>query len=247
MPLPELKTAILTLLVLLASTLYSTFGQAGASGDIAAMGFVGVPAESIKPIALILNMLVATIATYKFNRSGNIPRKLLWPFALTSVPAAFIGGRVSLPSHIYRPVVGFLLLYAAYRLVRFSTSREPIKKVPLIVAMSCGACIGFISGLIGIGGGIFLSPLLLLAGWAETRQSAGVSAAFILVNSAAGLAGNISSLHHVPTLVLWLLPAAALGAFVGSHLGSKRFNPVLLRWLLAVALVIAAVKMISSP
>lgn len=246
MPLSPLSTAVLTLLVFVVSALYASVGHAGASGDIAAMGLVGVPTASMKPVALILNLFVASIATYRFHRSGYFSWSLFWPFALTSIPAAFVGGRISLSSNLYRPLVGFVLIYAAYRLVRISTSRhiETTKNVPFMAAMLWGAVIGLLSGLTGVGGGIFLSPLLLLAGWATVRQSAGVSAAFILVNSIAGLAGNLSSIHHVPSLVLWLIPAAALGGFLGSYFGSKRLNPATLRILLAVALVIAALKMI---
>ncbi len=247
MTLSVVNTAILAFLVFVASALYASVGHAGASGDIAAMGLVGVPAASVKPIALILNLFVATIATHRFYRSGYFSWPLFWPFALTSIPAAFIGGRISLPSHIYQPVVGVVLLYAAYRLVRSSVGRgqEGTTKVPLYAGMLWGAGIGLLSGLTGVGGGIFLSPLLLLAGWAETRQSAGVSAAFILVNSVAGLAGNVSSIHQLPILVLWLIPAAMFGGFVGSYFGSQRFNPTTLRRLLAIALVVAAIKMIS--
>lgn len=249
MPLSAVNTAILIVLVFLASALYAAVGHAGASGDIAAMGLVGIPAASMKPIALILNVFVATIATYKFHRSGYFSWSLFWPFAITSVPAAFMGGRISLPSQIYRPVVGFVLLYAAYRLVGSSIKHsgpEFTTRPPLLAAILWGAGIGLLSGLTGVGGGIFLSPLLLLAGWAETRQSAGVSAAFILVNSIAGLAGNLSVVHEPPMLVLWLIPAAALGGVVGSYFGSQRFNPSTLRLLLAVALVVAAVKMIAQ-
>lgn len=246
MPLSLINTSVLTVLVFLASALYASVGHAGASGDIAAMGLVGVPTVSMKPIALILNLFVATITTYKFCRSGYFTWSLFWPFALTSIPAAFIGGRISLPSHIYRPIVGIVLLYAAYRLVQSSIRRGPesTSKVPLVAGLLWGAGIGLLSGLTGVGGGIFLSPLLLLAGWAETRQSAGVSAAFILVNSIAGLAGNLSAVHRVPILVLWLIPAAVVGGFVGAYFGSQRFNPSTLRRLLAVALVVAAIKMI---
>lgn len=247
MPLSGISTAVLAVLVFLASALYASVGHAGASGDIAAMGLVGVPVASMKPIALILNLFVASIATYRFSRSGYFSWSLFWPFALTSIPAAFIGGRISLPGSVYRPVVGIVLLYAAYRLVHSTIRRrtEPTTRVPLLAGLLWGAGIGLLSGLTGVGGGIFLSPLLLLAGWAETRQSAGVSAAFILANSIAGLAGNVSAVHQVPSLVLWLIPAAALGGFIGSYFGSQRFNPATLRVLLAVALVVAAIKMIS--
>lgn len=238
---------ILSLLVFLASALYASVGHAGASGDIAAMGLVGVPAEQMKPVALVLNLFVATIGTYRFYRAGYFSWSLLWPFVITSVPFAFLGGRITLPNTIYRPIVGVVLLYAAYRLVRLTTRRnepEPNKGAPLIPAMLWGSIIGLLSGLTGVGGGIFLSPLLLLMGWAETRESAGVSAAFILANSIAGLAGNIATVHKLPHMIVWLIPAAIVGGIVGSELGSRRLNPTALRRLLAVALVIAAVKMI---
>lgn len=248
MPLAPINTAILAVLVFLVSALYASVGNAGASGDIAAMGLLGVPAASMKPIALILNLFVASIATYRFYRSGYFSWRLFWPFALTSVPAAFLGGRISLPGHIYRPVVGVILLFAAYRLVRsaIQSPAESTTRVPLVAGLLWGAGIGLLSGLTGVGGGIFLSPLLLLAGWAEARQAAAVSAAFILVNSIAGLAGNLSAVHQVPVLVLWLIPAAALGGFAGSWFGSRRLNPATLRLLLAAVLVAAAIKMIAS-
>ena len=211
------------------------------------MGLVGVPVDQMKPIALVLNIFVATIATYRFYRAGYFSWSLLWPFVITSVPFAFIGGRITLPGAVYRPLVGVVLLYAAYKLVALTLRKggpEGGKKVPLIPAMLWGAVIGLLSGLTGVGGGIFLSPLLLLMGWAETRESAGVSAAFILANSIAGLSGNLAVIHRLPHMIVWLIPAAILGGIVGSELGSRRLNPVALRRLLAVALVIAAVKMI---
>ena len=239
--------AVLTLLVFLASALYASVGHAGASGDIAAMGLVGVPAASMKPIALVLNLFVASIATFRFYRAGYFSWSVLWPFAITSIPFAYLGGRITLPGNLYRPLVGAVLLYAAYRLVVLSMGREEpeqTKGVPLLPALMWGAVIGLVSGLTGVGGGIFLSPLLLLMGWAETRESAGVSAAFILANSIAGLAGNISVVHKIPHLIVWLIPAAILGGILGSELGSRRLNPIALRRLLALALVVASIKMI---
>lgn len=238
---------ILTILVFVVSVLYASVGHAGASGDIAAMGLVGVPAEFMKPVALVLNLFVASIATYKYSRAGFFSWLILWPFVVTSIPFAYLGGRVTLPGNIYRPLVGVVLLFAAYRLVALKIQLHESGssgRPPLLPAMLWGAGIGLLSGLTGVGGGIFLSPLLLLAGWARTRESAGVSAAFILVNSVAGLAGNPSALHMLPHLLLWLIPAAIAGGFIGAELGSKRLNPVALRRLLATALVIAAVKMI---
>ena len=238
---------VLALLVFLASTLYASVGHAGASGDIAAMGLMSVPTAQMKPIALVLNLFVATIGTYRFYRAGYFSWSLLWPFVITSVPFAFLGGRITLPGSLYRPLVGAVLLYAAYRLLVLTMRRgepEKSKGAPLIPAMLWGAVIGLLSGLTGVGGGIFLSPLLLLMGWAETRESAGVSAAFILANSIAGLAGNITVVHSLPHMIVWLIPAAIGGGIVGSELGTRRLNPTVMRRLLAIALVIAAVKMI---
>ena len=238
---------VLTVLVFLASTLYASVGHAGASGDIAAMVLVGVPAAQMKPVALVLNLFVATIGTIRFYRAGYFSWSLLWPFVITSVPFAFIGGRITLPGTIYRPLIGVVLIYAAYRLIVLSKGQpEPdtSKGAPVLPAMLWGVVIGLLSGLTGVGGGIFLSPLLLLMGWAGTRQTAGVSEAFILANSLAGLAGNVAVVHKLPQMILWLIPAAILGGIIGSGLGSRRLNPVTLRRLLGMVLVVAAVKMI---
>ncbi len=238
---------VLTLLVFLASALYASVGHGGASGDLAAMGLVGVPVASMKPLALVLNLFVASIGTYRFYRAGYFSWSLLWPFVITSVPFAYVGGRIDLPGSVYRPLVGLVLVYAAFRLVVLGTRRgaqESTHGAPLLAAMAWGAIIGLISGLTGVGGGIFLSPLLLLMGWASTRESAGVSAAFILANSVAGLAGNVSVIHKLPHVVVWLIPAAIAGGLLGSELGTRRLDPVALRRLLAVVLVVAAIKMI---
>ena len=145
----------------------------------------------MRPAALILNILVASIGTIRFYRAGCFSWSLFWPFALGAIPFAFVGGSLTLPSHIYKQVVGVILLFAAYRLIR-----KPIgdthKPVAIPLALLCGAGIGLLSGLTGTGGGIFLSPLLLFAGWAKTKQTAGVSVAFILVNSIAGVAGMLT-------------------------------------------------------
>jgi uncharacterized membrane protein YfcA len=241
------STILLTILVFFASALYASVGHAGASGDIAAMGLLGVPVAAMKPMALVLNLFVATIGTIKFKRAGHFSWRLFWPFTIASVPFAFIGGRITLPANVYRPLVGVVLLYAAYRLLKTSAdnfeSRKP-KDVPLFAALGWGAVIGLLSGLTGVGGGIFLTPLLLLMGWATTREAAGVSVAFILANSVAGLAGNLAVVHKIPSLIWWLIPAAILGGYLGAEFGSKRLNPTTLRRLLALALVVASVKML---
>jgi uncharacterized protein len=225
--------------------LYASVGHAGASGYLAAMAFVGMPTPMMRPTALVLNLLVASIATVRFARAGFFSWSLLWPFALGSIPLAYIGGGVTLPGHWYRTLVGLVLWAAAVRLwfdLRLGAPHTP----PRIAAILCGAVIGLLAGLTGTGGGIFLSPLLLFMGWAETRETGGVSAAFILVNSLAGLASNPTSLGHLPTqLPLWA-GAAVLGGLAGSELGSRRIGTPMFRRLLGVVLLVAGAKLIFS-
>ena len=229
----------------LAGVLYSSVGHAGASGYLAAMAFLEMPAPMMRPTALVLNLLVATIATVRFWRAGFFSWSLFWPFALGSVPLAFVGGAVTLPGHWYRTLVGLVLWAAAVRLwlnLRRSATHRP----GLLPSILCGAGIGLLAGLTGTGGGIFLSPLLLFMGWAETRQTGGVSAAFILANSAAGLAGNPASLGHLPAaLPIWAV-AVVVGGLVGSELGSRRLGTPAFRRLLGVVLLVAGAKLIFS-
>lgn len=228
-----------------AAVLYSSVGQAGASGYIAVMAFFGLAAEVMKPTALVLNILVATIATVCYWRAGHFSWVILWPFALGAIPFAALGGAVLLPGHIYRPLVGVILLLAAARLLWASRNKGEAapRGLPSLPAIGAGAGIGFLSGITGTGGGIFLSPLLLFLNWADARKTAGVSAAFILLNSIAGLAGHLASVRDLPpALPLWMV-AAALGAVVGTRLGSRKLAPATLRRLLGVVLLIAAFRL----
>lgn len=230
---------------LIAAVLYSSVGHAGASGYLAVMALVGMPAPMMRPTALVLNLLVASIATIRFARAGLFSWSLFWPFALGSIPLAFIGGAITLPGHWYRTLVGIVLWMAAARLALNLTIAKPVPPAKPI-AIGCGAGIGLLAGLTGTGGGIFLSPLLLFMGWAETRQTGGVAAAFILVNSAAGLAGNPASLGHLPTqLPLWAT-VAVIGGLIGAELGSRRIGTPTFRRLLAAVLVVAGIKLIFS-
>jgi len=238
--------AALSVLILVAALLYSSVGHAGASGYLAAMALFNVAPEVMKPAALALNVLVAAIATFKFSRAGCFSWRLFWPFAVTSIPFAFLGGLISLPTSIYKPIVGAVLLYAAVGLF-FRTRREsPTSLTPpaMWVALIFGVVIGLLSGLTGVGGGIFLSPLLLMMGWAEMKQTAGVSAAFILVNSIAGLSGLVSSIGLVPRSIAFWGAAALVGGWIGAGYGSRRLASVTLRRLLSIVLVIAGLKMI---
>lgn len=238
---------LLSLLILLAAALYSSVGHGGASGYLAAMALFGLTPAAMKPTALCLNLLVASLATFRFWRAGCFSWRTFWPFAVASIPLAFVGGALTLPATIYKQIVGLVLLFAAVRLFLHTRAKEETlqtRQPPLWLAMLLGAGIGLLSGLTGVGGGIFLSPLLLLQRWADVRRTAGVSAAFILVNSAAGLLGNLASVKALPAALPFFALAAVAGGLVGSELGSRRLPPPALRRLLALVLVIAGVKLI---
>jgi hypothetical protein len=224
--------------------LYSSVGHAGASGYIAVLTLVGFAASTIKPTAFILNIFVACIGTFQFWKAGHFSLRLFWPFALLSVPAAFLGGYLNLSPGICKPLVGIVLMCGAAGLaLRY---RDPAHVAPPAapLAVSLGACIGLSSGLTGTGGGIFLTPLLLFCRWAHTRPAAAVSALFILLNSVAGPVGYISSGQPIPSFAWALVVAAVGGGFAGSYLGSKKFHTRIIQPLLAAVLVIAGSKLI---
>lgn len=237
---------VVSFLFFLTAMFYSSVGFGGASGYMAVMEFAAFAPAIMKPSALFINILVSAIGTVRFYRAGCFSWKLFLPFALASVPFAFLGGALSLPAHIYRPIIGIVLLFAAFQLLRNSKkhSSTDIKKVPIYLALFFGSAIGLLSGLTGIGGGIFLSPLLLLIGWAEPRQAAGISAAFILVNSISGIGGHLSmvnTLPPLPSLLMWSVAAIA-GGLIGSGYGSRHLSNITMRRILAVVLVIAGFK-----
>lgn len=237
---------ILTTAVFAVAVLYSSVGHAGASGYIAVMSLLNVAPPEIKPIALALNILVASIGTWQFWRAGHFSWQLFWPFAILSVPFAFAGGYLNLPSHLFKVLVGIvLLLSAAQFLLRPPAEIEP-KEPPRLVAIGAGAFLGLLSGLTGTGGGIFLTPLLILMRWARTKSAAAVSAPFILLNSASGLAGNISATKSFPAFAWALVIAVVIGGTIGSWFGSRRFPQMTIKRLLAVVLTIAGFKLILT-
>jgi uncharacterized protein len=241
---PE-QIALLTIAFFAAAVLYAMVGHAGSSAYLAAMALVGLAPEAMKPTALVLNILVAILVTARFARAGFVKPMALLPFVLGSVPLAFVGGAIHLPANIYKPLVGAVLLAAAARfgLVRGQPEEFPLR-APWPLALVSGAALGLLAGLTGTGGGIFLTPLLLAAGWAGTRFAAGSSALFILANSVSGLAGAIGSASALPAaLPLWLLAVAA-GGLVGSELGSRRLPAIGVRRALGAVLLIAGLKLI---
>ena len=241
---------LLAALILAAALLYSSVGHAGASGYLAAMALFGLAPEVMRPTALVLNLLVGSIATLRFCGAGHFRWRVLWPFILGSIPLAFLGGALQLPGSLYKQLVGLLLLFAAARLLWstwwVATPGRLVPAVPVVPAVASGAVIGILAGLTGTGGGVFLSPLLLFTGWSETRQSGAVTAPFIVANSLAGLAGNLASVRSLPAEIPVWAAAAVVGGLVGAELGSRRLATTWFRRVLALVLVVAALKLLFA-
>lgn len=238
----------LVLLFALGAALYSSVGHGGASAYIASMALFSIAPETMKPTALALNLLVAGFGAWRYWKRGLTNWKLVLAFALTATPAAFVGGGIHLPGIYYKPLVGVLLWLAAARLLwqpKMLAYRAPIAPSPWIT-LPAGAVLGLLAGLTGTGGGIFLSPLIILNHWEEPRRTSGVVAAFIFLNSVAGLAGNAASVGRLPIELAIFLGAALAGALLGTWLGVERLpRPWLLRTLGAV-LVIAGAKLLFT-
>lgn len=241
----EIAPILIILAIFVVAVLYSSVGHGGASGYLAVMAFLAVAPEVTRPTALVLNLFVASIAAFQFYRAGFFSWSLFWPFAVTSIPFAFIGGMIKLPTNVYKIVLGLVLLCAAFRLAwKFASDNKEVQPPQIWMALIIGAAIGLLSGLVGVGGGIFLTPILLLMHWSETKTAAGISALFILVNSASGLAGNYQQVSVLPQNVWFWIAAAVAGGIVGSMLGAKKFDSLTIRRVLAAVLLFAAVKLI---
>ena len=240
----EALTIILAIFIV--AVLYSSVGHGGASGYLAVMAFLAVAPGVTRPTALVLNLFVASIGTVQFYRAGYFSWRIFLPFAAASIPMAYVGGMIQLPTNVYKIVLGVVLILAAVRLAIKLKNDDEVKDPPILACLLFGAVIGLLSGLVGVGGGIFLTPLLLLMRWSETRVAAGVSVLFIFVNSAAGLAGQYyrGALAGLPNEVWLWIAAAVVGGLIGSTLGSKKFNSMTLRRVLAVVLLFAGVKLI---
>lgn len=241
------QSYLLAACLFLGAALYTSVGHAGASAYIAAMALFGTAPMTMRPTALVLNILAASLASFRYIRAGFFDWKSLWPVLLGAVPMAFLGGAITLPGHYYRPLVGLVLLFAAARLLFAPEGRadHALRPMPPVIGVLAGMAIGLLAGLTGTGGGIFLSPLVLFMGWANARTTSGIAATFILCNSVAGLAGNYTSVQALPPELPLFAGAVLAGALLGTALGIHRFaNRTILR-ALAVVLVIAGLKMIG--
>lgn len=226
------------------AAIYSMTGHGGASGYIAVMVLLGMAPSEIKPLALSLNLIVSAVASLQFYRAGHFRRELFLPFIVASVPFAMLGGYLQLPSHWFNLLLGLALIFSALR-IAIKPSAENPKQPALPIALLAGAAIGMMSGLIGIGGGIFLTPLLLLMGWANPKQAAAVSAPFILFNSLSGLAGFIA--HNGQTLpanFVWFALTVLLGGLLGARIGSRTLPMRAIAQVLSAVLLVGGIKLL---
>jgi len=238
---------LLFLLLPVVAFLYASVGHGGASGYLALMSVFSFPIAVMKPTALVLNILVSGISFFFYFREQQFDWKLFYPFAMASIPFSFLGGILTVETHVYKIILATVLIVAVLRLLGvFGKERIALKPVNLPLALVIGAAIGFLSGLIGIGGGIILSPVILLLGWGNMKQTAAVSALFIFVNSISGLFGFISKGGILPTSSLPVIALAVIGGIAGGYFGSKKFNTLTLRNVLAVVLGIAIFKLYTT-
>ena len=235
----------LFLLILpLVSFLYASVGHGGASGYLALMALFSFAPETMKPTALLLNIFVAGISFYYYYKAGHFNKKLFIAFALTSIPLAYLGGTLEVNASIYKKILAVLLIFAILKMLNvFGKESDTIKQVKLWQGLIVGGIIGFFSGLIGIGGGIILTPIILLLHWGKMKEAAAVSALFIWVNSAAGLVGQISSGITIERESFLLVAIAVVGGIFGGYYGSKKINNQKLRYILAFVLIIACGKL----
>ena len=238
---------VFPVLLFVVAFLYASVGHGGASGYLALMALFGMAPDFMKPTALLLNLFVSSVAFIFFLRGGHFKWKLFWPFALASIPMAFIGGMISIDGNLYKKILGVLLFLPVARLIAFPNKDQySLKDRVLFLSLLIGGGIGFLSGLIGIGGGILLSPLLLLLNWSDQKQTAAVSALFIFVNSLSGLAGQLSKGFHIQPNMLSFVGIAFVGGSLGAWFGAIKFNQTILKYLLAAVLFIAAIKLLTT-
>ncbi|OQW61166.1 MAG: hypothetical protein A4S17_02105 [Proteobacteria bacterium HN_bin10] len=247
MPLDPAIIAMLALAVFAAAAIYSSVGHGGASAYIALMALAGLAPEEIRPAALILNVVVAGLGAFRFVSAGRFDASVFWPFAITAIPAAYVTGGMDVPAAIYRPLLAAALAAAALRYLVWPQidAAKPARAPSLAIALPSGAALGALAGLTGIGGGVYLSPLLVFAGWADAQKATGIAACFIVVNSLAGLTGRLSSLSAVPDFLPWLALAAVGGAVIGTTLSLKRLSKKGVLRVMGAVLGLAAAALVT--
>jgi hypothetical protein len=242
-----LNMPLLLLLLPIVAFLYASVGHGGASGYLALMSAFSFPMTFMKPTALVLNILVSAVSFYFYYREKNFKWNLFYPFALSSIPFSFVGGYLKIDAFYYKIILATVLVFAVMRLLGFfGKEKNTINEINLPLALGFGALIGFLSGLLGIGGGIILSPVLLLLGWATMKQAAAVSALFILTNSISGLFGFVSQGGTLPESSLVLIGVVFIGGLFGAYYGSTKFNSKALRYVLSAVIGIAIVKLYTT-
>lgn len=236
----------LALAIAAAAALYSSVGHGGASAYIAIMAVAGLAPEDVRPAALVLNIIVAGLGAVRFIRAGRFDWRVFWPFAVTAIPAAFLAGRVDIPEQVYRPLLAFALAAAALRYLVWPQidAVKPSTPPSALVALPTGAALGALAGFTGIGGGVYLSPFLVFAGWADPQRATGIAACFIVVNSLAGLAGRAPSLVTLPSFLPWIGGAAIVGALIGTTWSLRGLNRAGVLRVLGIVLGIAAAALI---
>lgn len=242
-------TILMALGFLVTAAVYAAVGQAGASGYLAIMALAGTAPEQMKVTALVLNTLVAGIGTWMFLRAGRLTWRSIWPFAALGFPFSMLGGAITLPGHIYFPLVGAVLVLSAVQMARGALGRGPQaaapRHPPFLAALLTGAGIGLISGVTGTGGGVFLAPVILIMGWASARQTAAITAVYNLVNSSAALIGAHRLWDQLPTALPWWMGAVVLGGTLGAALGARYLPERGLRAILALLLGVSGLRMLG--
>lgn len=242
----DISLVFYTLLFIVAF-LYAAVGHGGASGYLALMALYGVAPEVMKPTALLLNVFVSITSFIQFYRGGYFKWKIFWPLAIGSVPMAFVGGLIPIETELYKKILGVLLLIPVARFLLVTKESEKELATPSIaISLMIGVFIGLLSGLIGIGGGIILSPLLLLLRWTDMKQTAAISALFIFVNSISGLLGQLTKGIHFNTDMYLFVVIAFAGGIFGAYFGALKFNHKVLKYILAIVLLVAAYKLLFT-
>jgi uncharacterized membrane protein YfcA len=233
------------IILFIVAFLYASVGHGGASGYLALMAIYGLAPEVMKPTALLLNLFVSLTGFIQFYRGNYFKKQIFFPLALASIPMSFVGGMILVDENIYKRILGVLLLFPIVRLLFFrNTDVKDMRSPNLYISLALGGSIGLLSGMIGIGGGIILSPALLLLKWTDQKQTAAISALFIFVNSIAGLAGQYTKGIHFNTGMLWYVAIAFAGGLCGAYFGALKFNQNILKNMLAFVLCLAAYKLL---